>query len=63
MLTGVGSGLISSIDDATRLLSPADRVFEPRANERDRHAFGFGKYQELYRQLKEFNSGFCRFYA
>ena len=63
MLAGVGIGLFPSIDDAARRLAPIGRVFEPRASEADRHAFGFGKYQELYYQLKEFNAGFCRFTA
>ena len=61
MLAGVGSGLFRGIDEATRTIVAIDRIFEPRASERDRHAFGYRKFQELYRQLKDFNADYCSY--
>ena len=59
ILAGTGSGLLASIDAATRQLVAFDRTFEPNPAQAGRHAFGFGKYLELYRQLKSFNADFA----
>ncbi len=58
ILAGVGNGLFANIDAATRQLVVFDRTFEPNPAQAGRHAFGFGKYLELYQQLKSFNADF-----
>ncbi len=61
LLAGVGAGLYGNIADAAASLVTIDRRFEPDEDRRQRHAFSFAKYRELYAQLKVFNGGYSSF--
>jgi xylulokinase len=58
VLAGTGAGLFSSLPEAASRLVVTDRTFEPDASLKDRYAYGYDKYLELYRQLEAFNADF-----
>ncbi len=58
MIAGVGSGAMPSLSAAAQRLVAFDRTFEPNAALADYYNTRFGKYQELYADLKSFNAGY-----
>ncbi len=58
MIAGVGAGAMPSLSAAAQRLVAFDRTFEPNAALADYHNQRFGKYQELYADLKSFNAGY-----
>jgi xylulokinase len=61
MIAGVGAGIFPSIAKAAEFLVHIDRTFFPEETQQKRHNFSFGKFRELYGQLKDFNAGFTSF--
>ena len=58
MIAGVGSGAMTSLKAAAGQLVAFDRTFEPDPAVARAYESRFGKYQELYADLKSFNEGF-----
>lgn len=56
IMAGVGTGIFTSLSDATKEFVQLDHVFEPDPGEQERHAENFALYQSLYRQLIPFNA-------
>ena len=54
VIAGVGSGASSSLKVAVDRLVSFERTFEPDADVRDYYDTKFGKYQELYADLRAF---------
>lgn len=61
MLAGVGTGLFPSLAEASVSLVKIEREFLPNPASKARHDFGFARYLQLYRQLKEFNAEMSSF--
>lgn len=59
ILAGLGSGLMTSLADAVRRLVTFNRVFEPDPALRGYYRDKRGKFEELYRALRPFNSGYA----
>ena len=59
MIAGVGSGAMPSLAAAAQRLVTFDRTFEPDATRAEYYNAKFGKYQELYADLKPFNEGYA----
>ena len=59
MIAGVGSRSMSSLSAAASRLVAFDRTFEPNADAASAYDAKFGKYQELYADLKPFNQGYA----
>lgn len=57
VIAGVGSGAVPSLETGVDRLVSFERAFEPNAGLRDYYETKFGKYQELYADLKWFNEG------
>jgi xylulokinase len=58
VIAGVGSGALPSLEVAVDRLVSFERTFEPNADHRDYYNAKFGKYQELYVDLKRFNDAY-----
>jgi xylulokinase len=58
IIAGVGSGAMPSLEAAIDRLVSFERTFEPRQEFRGYYDAKFGKYQELYADLKSFNEGY-----
>ena len=58
VIAGVGAGAMPSLQVAIDRLVSFERTFEPNADVRDYYDTKFGKYQELYADLKHFNEGY-----
>ena len=58
ILAGLGSGQMTSLQDAVRDLVHFDRVFEPNPAHRSYYDDKFGHYRELYGVLRPFNARF-----
>lgn len=58
ILAGLGSGQMTSLQDAVRDLVHFDRVFEPNPAHRSYYDDKFGHYRELYAVLRPFNARF-----
>ncbi len=58
MIAGVGSGFMPSLSAAANRLVTFDRTFEPNAGVASAYDAKFGRYQELYVDLKPFNEGY-----
>jgi xylulokinase len=56
MMAGVGAGVFSSLQQASKDFVVMDRTFEPNAGDRNRHDERFKLYQTLYTQLKPVNA-------
>ncbi len=59
MIAGVGSRSMPSLSAAANQLVAFDRTFEPNPGLADAYDAKFGKYQELYADLKPFNEGYA----
>jgi xylulokinase len=55
VLAGAEAGLFHSLSDASAQLVVTERIFEPDLSLRERYAYGYAKYKELYQQLEAFN--------
>jgi xylulokinase len=58
VIAGLGAGAMPSLGAAIDRLVAFERTFEPDARARDYYDTKFGKYQELYAELKRFNEGY-----
>jgi xylulokinase len=58
VIAGVGSGAMPSLETAIDRLVSFERTFEPNDEARGYYDAKFGKYQELYADLKGFNGGY-----
>jgi xylulokinase len=58
VIAGLGCGALPSLEAAVDRLVSFDRTFEPDAATRGYYDMKFGKYQELYADLKPFNDGY-----
>lgn len=58
IIAGVGSGAMPSLAAAARRLVAYDRTFEPNPALAGYYDERFGKYQELYADLKRFNASY-----
>jgi xylulokinase len=58
IIAGVGSGAMPSLEAAVRRLVSFEQTFEPSKIARGYYDTRFGKYQELYADLKSFNEGY-----
>lgn len=58
ILAGLGSGQMTSLQDAVRDLVHFDRVFEPNPAHRSYYDDKFGHYRELYAVLRPYNARF-----
>lgn len=56
ILAGLGSGAMSSLEDAARRLVTFDRTFEPDQSRRGYYDEKFGRYRALYETLRPFNA-------
>ena len=59
IIAGVGSGAMPSLEAAIDQLVSFERTFEPSNEARGYYDAKFGKYQELYADLKGFNQGYA----
>ncbi len=58
VIAGVGAGAMPSLETAAERLVAFERTFEPDPRTRGYYDTKFGKYQELYADLKPFNDGY-----
>ncbi|MCP4384385.1 MAG: carbohydrate kinase, partial [Hyphomicrobiales bacterium] len=59
VIAGVGAGALPSLAGAVDQLVSFERVFEPEEGERGLYDARFGKFQDLYADLKSFNDNFA----
>ena len=59
IIAGVGSGAMPSLEAAVDRLVSFERTFEPEKDARGYYDAKFGKYQELYADLKGFNEEYA----
>jgi xylulokinase len=59
VVAGVGSGAMSSLEEAIDRLVSFERTFEPHKDLRGYYDTKFGKYRELYADLKHFNKAYA----
>jgi xylulokinase len=59
IIAGVGSGAMPTVAAATDRLVSFERTFEPSKDARGYYDAKFGKYQELYADLRGFNEGYA----
>jgi xylulokinase len=55
IIAGVGAGEFASLKEASSRLTHYDRTFEPDPAQRDYYDDKYGRYLELYEDLKDFN--------
>jgi xylulokinase len=58
VIAGLGAGAMPSLEAAVDRLVAFERTFEPDAGARNYYDTKFGKYQELYADLKGFNQAY-----
>lgn len=56
ILAGTGAGVFSSVQAAAQALVVTDRIFEPDPSYMSHYDYRYGKFLELYADLREFNA-------